>query len=72
MTKHKAKSLNPELMSALNAMHEAAEDMPDGAWWAMLEDTVREFNTRTHNGYDPNDTVHKWIRTSGIFKEVTK
>lgn len=65
------KPLHAELMADLNAMHEAASDAPDGAWWAMLEDTVVQYNRRTGNGYDANDAVHKWVRTSGLFAEVS-
>ena len=64
------KPLHPELMADLSAANDAAEDLPDGAWWASLEDTVRHYNQQTGNGYDPNDAVHKWVLTSGKYEIV--
>lgn len=68
--KRQEKPLHPELMEELNDLHIAAANKPDGAWWAMLEDTVTNYNYRTGHGYDPNDAVHKWVRTSGHFEQV--
>ncbi len=62
--------LPDELMSALDAADAAADGEPDGSWWASLEDTVRHYNQRTGHGYDPNDAVYKWVRTSGKYEIV--
>lgn len=63
MSRRKSKPLPDELMADLEATNDLAEDMPDGAWFAMLEDTVTMYNERTGNGYDPNSAVHKWLNT---------
>ncbi|HEL5025691.1 TPA: hypothetical protein UOA81_000860 [Stenotrophomonas maltophilia] len=70
MSRRKARPLHPELMEELNDMHVAAADKGDGAWWALMEDTVTNYNYRTGHGYDPFETVHKWVRTSGHFELV--
>jgi len=72
MSRRRDRPLHPELLEDLNEAHAAAEDMPDGAWFATLEDTVTQYNYRTGHGYDPNDAVHKWIRTAGQLEEVVK
>lgn len=33
----------------------------DGAWWAMLEDSVRMYNDEYGTNLDPTDTVHRYI-----------
>jgi len=36
-------------------------NLPDGAWWAMLEDGVKCFNEEHGTKYDPFDTVHEYV-----------
>ena len=37
------------------------DDAPDGAWWAMLEDSVGIYNIANKTQYDPFESVHVWI-----------
>lgn len=54
------------LHDALLASLEAADndDLPDGAWWQVLEDAVTFFNEAHSTNFDPNDTVHKYLGAS--------
>lgn len=37
------------------------EDMPDGAWWQMLEDGAEAFFKRHGIKGDPNSAVHQYL-----------
>lgn len=42
------------------------EDLPDGAWWAMLEEgaeSFAEFNNLKN--YDANSMVHEYLKARG-------
>lgn len=36
-------------------------DASDGAWWAMLENSVTLYNKKFETHHDPFDSVHEWI-----------
>ncbi len=38
------------------------EDIPDGAWWAKLEDCVMFWNREHNTQFDPFESVHTYIR----------
>lgn len=46
------------------------DDLPDGAWWQVLEDTVVWWNTENKTKYDPNTTVHEYLEWAN--KQATK
>jgi hypothetical protein len=48
------------LIAALDAANN--DDLPDGAWFAVLEDTVEFYNEEHGTDFDPNDTVHQYLR----------
>lgn len=50
------------LFYAMNAAAETAEDFPDGAWQAYLEDTVKHWNEQHGTDYDPFDTWQEWMQ----------
>lgn len=48
-----------EFCAALDAADD--DDLPDGAWWQMLEDTAAQF-MKTHNLRGcPNSATHRWV-----------
>lgn len=38
------------------------DDLPDGAWWAMLEEGVDSYNKEFGTSIDGNDGVHAYLR----------
>ena len=66
--KHKPRSnrvasddrLGDELYYFIDAHND--DDAPDGAWWAILEDSVTFWNKDHGTSYDENDTVHSYLR----------
>ena len=52
--------LLPEFLALLDAADN--DDLPDGAWWAVLEETAAVFLVN-HNldSDDANDAVHQWV-----------
>lgn len=52
--------MNQELFGFMSAYDD--DDAPDGAWWAMLEDSVTFYNEEHGTTYDPFETVHAYIR----------
>lgn len=49
---------------ALYYMMEASDndDLPDGAWWHVLEDCVTYWNKKNKTKFDPNSTVHAYLK----------
>lgn len=47
------------IFTALEAMND--DDLPDGAWWQVLEDTVTFCNEELKTNFDSNDVVHYWL-----------
>lgn len=41
------------------------DELPDGAWWAMLEEGVVAYNKETGQDIDPNDGVHAYLQARG-------
>ncbi len=37
------------------------DSLPDGAWWAKLEDGVKFWNEDEDNDFDPHETVSNYI-----------
>ena len=37
------------------------DELPDGAWWAMLEEGVTAYNEVEGTRVDPNDGVHAYL-----------
>jgi len=37
-------------------------ELPDGAWWQVLEDAVTQYNKDFEANLDPNDTVHWYLK----------
>jgi hypothetical protein len=52
-----------ELFGALDFNNN--DDLPDGAWWQVLEDTVDFFNDANGTNYEPNEMVHQWVQSRG-------
>ena len=53
---------SPESLGLLDYMEDFNdEDAPDGAWWAMLEDSVVIYNEANKTNFDPFESVHAWI-----------
>jgi hypothetical protein len=50
-----------QLVYTLLAADEFHNDSPDGAWWSILEDTVRFHNREYGTDFDLNDTVHDFL-----------
>lgn len=59
--KVKLPSLSDELIGWLDAAYEMADPMPDGAWWAMLEEAVAGYNREHGTTLDENETVHAYL-----------
>ncbi len=51
-----------ELFYTILAADEDANDAPDGAWWAMLEDTVKFWNRDRGTSLDEHETVHQYLQ----------
>lgn len=56
-------ALKEELFGALDAVGD--NDLPDGAWWQVLEDTVTYFNKAHGTNYDSNTMAHAWVESRG-------
>lgn len=58
---------NQEQLKDLFAYLDAADndDLPDGAWWATLEEAVEYFNKGNGTTFNPNDTVHLYNAGGG-------
>lgn len=44
------------------------DDLPDGAWWCVLEETAQQFLTQHHltkPWHDPFEAVHQYLRHKG-------
>lgn len=41
------------------------DDAPDGAWWAMLEESVEHYNQEHGTNFDPFESVHAYVRKRG-------
>lgn len=40
------------------------DDLPDGAWWQMLEDGALQWWREKDNYLDPTDTVHFYLKAN--------
>jgi len=49
-----------ELYWFIDALND--DDMPDGAWWALLEEGAKNFNNEYGTDYDPFECVHGYLR----------
>jgi hypothetical protein len=56
----------PEFLAALDAAND--NDLPDGAWWHMLEDAADEFMREHHLRGCRNSATHQWIDARGSAK----
>ncbi len=54
---------NDELYAHIDCMND--DDLPDGAWWAMLEEGVRNYNEANGTNFDPFEGVHAYLRAKG-------
>ena len=61
-----------KLQEALYTLLDAADndDLPDGAWWQNLEDTVEHFNKVNQTDFDPNAVVHSWVEKKSKTRKV--
>ncbi len=48
------------LMHSIDAMND--DQMPDGAWWAMLEEAVQAYNERNNTDFDETASVHAYLK----------
>jgi hypothetical protein len=37
------------------------DELPDGAWWSVLEEAVVDYNEEYGTDYDPFDAVHAYL-----------
>lgn len=44
------------------------DDLPDGAWWAVLEEAVVNYNAEYGTDHDPNDAVHAYLQVKTDFE----
>ena len=54
------RGIGTELYYFVDAMND--DDLPDGAWWAMLEEGVRNYNSEYGTNYDPHEAVHRYLQ----------
>lgn len=52
------------LMHFIDVQNDIAGDAPDGAWWAMLEEGVRNYNKHRGAHFEENDAVHAYLKWS--------
>lgn len=50
-------------VSCMNAANN--DDLPDGAWFAVLEETAARFMKENRIRGDENDAAHQWIQATG-------
>jgi len=53
-----------ELFSLLDAVND--DELSDGAWFAVLMDTVEAWNSDNDENLDLHDTVLEWIQKRGV------
>ena len=53
-----------ELFSLLDAVND--DQLSDGAWFAVLMDTVETWNSDNDENLDLHDTVLEWIQKRGV------
>jgi hypothetical protein len=41
------------------------DDLPDGAWWSVLENAVTYWNEKHGTNFDENETVHAYVERKG-------
>jgi len=49
-----------------------ADDMPDGAWWCMLEEAAALSNKEFELDYDTNDMTHAYLHWRSLNEEFIK
>lgn len=52
-----------DFCAALDAVND--DDLPDGAWWQMLEDAADEFMRKHRIGGCRNAATHRWVAARG-------
>lgn len=52
--------MNPKLQHFLTALDD--DDLPDGAWWAKLEDGVTEWNRVNGTNLNTHETIEEYDR----------
>jgi hypothetical protein len=57
--KNKAVKLSEDDMAFLDGLCDAFDDLPDGAWQAACEDSIRECGR--FDSYDPFDVWMAWV-----------
>lgn len=67
--KRKKQSKFPEDLFFLMAACDS-DDLPDGAWQALIEDSVHFYNGKNSTNFDPNEAFHAYIQWTGRFTEV--
>ena len=58
------------LFDWLSDMNEELDEMPDGAWQAMMQENVKTWNKATGKNFDPYDAFMMWVAHVG--EEVTE
>lgn len=56
--------LKAEFFAALDAADN--DDLPDGAWFAVLEETAERFMRQHRIKGCENTAVHQWIQAKGV------
>lgn len=46
------------------------ENLPDGAWWAKLEDGVKEYNEVNNRNLDLHDTISEYVAEQASLVEL--
>ena len=55
------KRLQDEFIGWMDAGNDVAEEMPDGAWFSILENFATDFCKKHKLKLDENDMVHWWL-----------
>ena len=65
--KHTPGPVPASKFDAFTSCMEAAnhDDLPDGAWFAVLEETAAQFMKENRIRGDANDATHQWIQATG-------
>lgn len=58
----------PEFMAAMEAADN--DDLPDGAWFAVLEEAAERVMRQHHIKGDRNDAVHQWVQANPAWRQA--
>lgn len=56
------KNKDMEFLWWMKGAMELYEDLPDGAWWAVGEETVELFNKEHGTDWDPHEGFHYYCK----------